>query len=61
MLFNYKDQKKLLIVLGSEGKGIRRLIKENCDILIKINTFDQKLSLNVSNAAAIVFNQSQQK
>ena len=37
------------------GKGIRRIIKENCDILVKINTTEQKLSLNVSNTAAIVF------
>ena len=47
--------KKVLIVLGSEGKGIRRLIKENCDTLVKINTTDQDLSLNVSSSAAIAF------
>ncbi len=51
----YGKERKLLFFLGSEGKGIRRIIKENCDILVKINTTEQKLSLNVSNTAAIVF------
>ncbi|PPR25012.1 MAG: putative tRNA/rRNA methyltransferase [Alphaproteobacteria bacterium MarineAlpha9_Bin4] len=51
----YGKERRLLFFLGSEGKGIRRIIKENCDILVKINTKEQKLSLNVSNTAAIVF------
>ena len=54
---HYKKMDKLLIVLGSEGKGIRKLVKKNCDILVKIDTKDQNLSLNVSNSAAIAFYQ----
>jgi 23S rRNA (guanosine2251-2'-O)-methyltransferase len=53
------DVKKILnftptaLVLGSEGKGIRPLVKKNCDILLKIPICTEVESLNVSNAAAI--------
>ena len=48
-----KSIQKLLFILGSEGKGIRRLVKKNCDFLVKIKTENQNSSINVSNAAAI--------
>jgi len=48
-----KNYEKLVIVLGSEGDGIRQLTKKNCDILVKIPMTDRAESLNVSNAAAI--------
>ncbi|QXK91788.1 23S rRNA (guanosine(2251)-2'-O)-methyltransferase RlmB [Neoehrlichia mikurensis] len=44
---------KKIIVLGSEEKGIRKLVKENCDFLLKIPISQKINSLNVSNAAAI--------
>ncbi|WP_341763929.1 23S rRNA (guanosine(2251)-2'-O)-methyltransferase RlmB [Candidatus Tisiphia endosymbiont of Beris chalybata] len=52
---------KVVIVLGSEDKGIRRLVKETCDSLAKISISPQVESLNVSNAAAIAFYLSSQK
>ncbi|WCR53522.1 MAG: 23S rRNA (guanosine-2'-O-)-methyltransferase RlmB [Wolbachia endosymbiont of Ctenocephalides orientis wCori] len=45
---------KRVIILGSEEKGMRRLVKENCDHLLKIPMSNAIDSLNVSNAAAIV-------
>jgi len=46
---------KVAVILGSEGKGIRDLIKKNVDILVKIPMSNEAESLNVSSAAAIVF------
>lgn len=50
-----KQQDKFVFILGSEGKGIRRLIKENCNFLTSIPNAPNTNSMNVSNAAAIVF------
>ncbi len=44
---------KIVLVLGSEGDGIRRLVKEHCDEVIKLPTQGAIQSLNVSNAAAV--------
>ncbi|MCU7834345.1 MAG: 23S rRNA (guanosine(2251)-2'-O)-methyltransferase RlmB [gamma proteobacterium symbiont of Taylorina sp.] len=43
----------LAIVMGMEGKGMRRLTRENCDSLIKIPMQGQVESLNVSVATGI--------
>ncbi len=44
---------KIAIVMGSEGKGMRRLVQENCDSSIKLPISSNVESLNVSTAAAI--------
>lgn len=42
------------IVIGNEGKGISRLVREKCDFIISIPMKGRINSLNASNAAAIV-------
>lgn len=44
----------VVLVIGSEGKGISRLVKENCDFLIKIPMRGHVTSLNASVSAAIL-------
>jgi len=44
----------LAVVFGSEGKGIRRLVRENCDEILSIPMRGQLNSLNVSVAAGVV-------
>ena len=41
-------------VIGSEGYGISRLVREKCDFVVSIPMKGQVNSLNASNAAAIV-------
>lgn len=42
------------LVLGGEGKGLHRLVAENCDVLVKIPMCGKIQSLNVSVAAGVI-------
>ncbi|MDD5114026.1 MAG: 23S rRNA (guanosine(2251)-2'-O)-methyltransferase RlmB [Methylobacter sp.] len=44
----------LALVLGAEGKGLRRLTKEECDMLIKLPMYGQVESLNLSVATGVL-------
>lgn len=64
----YNEQKYnggVAIVIGSEGFGMSRLVKENCDFLVKIPMAGKINSLNASVSAGIlmyeVFNQRNNK
>ncbi|MCZ6539194.1 MAG: 23S rRNA (guanosine(2251)-2'-O)-methyltransferase RlmB [Chloroflexi bacterium] len=53
------------IVVGSEGKGLSRLVRENCDLIVSIPMAGKLLSLNASVSAGVVlyeaFRQRQDK
>ncbi len=42
------------LVVGGEGKGIRKLVRENCDMLVSIPMSGEITSLNASVAAGII-------
>ncbi len=48
-----KEYKNVALIVGSEGDGIRDLVKKNCDVLAKIDIGKDVESLNASVAAAI--------
>ncbi|MBC8061811.1 MAG: 23S rRNA (guanosine(2251)-2'-O)-methyltransferase RlmB [Clostridiaceae bacterium] len=52
--FNEKLDGAIALVIGSEGRGISKLTKEKCDVLIKIPMVGQITSLNASVAAGII-------
>ena len=43
----------LALVLGGEGKGLRRLTRENCDVVVRLDMPGAIKSLNVSTACAV--------
>jgi len=44
---------RIALVLGSEGGGMRRLVRERCDFLARLPTRPGQPTLNVANAAAV--------
>ena len=42
------------VVVGSEEKGVRKILKSSCDVLCKIPMLNNLESLNVSVAGAVV-------
>jgi 23S rRNA (guanosine2251-2'-O)-methyltransferase len=48
------DETHVVLVMGSEGRGIRPLIKKQCDFLISVPMKGNMDSLNVSVAAGVI-------
>lgn len=46
---------KIAVVIGSEGKGISRLVRNNCDFFVHIPMYGHVNSLNASVSASIMF------
>ena len=53
--YDLADMKgSIALVIGAEGYGISRLVKEKCDFTVSIPMSGHISSLNASNAAAIL-------
>ncbi len=54
---NYKDidfSDKVLLIIGNEGKGMSRLVREACDEIVSIPQYGKINSLNASVATAVI-------
>jgi 23S rRNA (guanosine2251-2'-O)-methyltransferase len=45
---------KIAVVIGSEGFGVSKLVREKCDFVVSMPMVGKITSLNASNAAAVV-------
>lgn len=60
-LFHFDGTLPLCLVVGSEGSGLRPVIRKRCDIMIRIPMWGQVASLNASVAAALAMYEVRRK
>lgn len=53
-IYDVSGKDAVAVVVGSEGPGMRRLVRETCDWLVRIPMFGKIESLNVSVSAALL-------
>jgi len=56
-----KTSEKTALIMGSEGTGMARLLREKCDTIVSIPTSGKLDSLNVSVAAGILLYEIRRK
>lgn len=52
-IYNTDFDGAVAIVVGNEGKGISRLVRDNCDVIVSIPMYGKINSLNASVSSAI--------
>ena len=50
-----KAEKKLAVILGTEGEGLKKSTVSACDYTVKIPMYNDVDSLNVAAASAVAF------
>lgn len=60
-LLAFDGYRPICLVVGSEGKGLRPLIRKSCDLLLRIPMWGQVGSLNASVAAALALYEVRRK
>jgi len=56
-IYEFDWNRNLVLVLGNEGKGLSRVVKEQCHHLVSIPRLGKLASLNVSVAAGIILSE----
>ena len=51
----------MVIVVGTEGTGLSRLVKENCDHLLHIPMYGRMDSMNVTTALAVIIHEARRQ
>ncbi|MFW5782056.1 MAG: 23S rRNA (guanosine(2251)-2'-O)-methyltransferase RlmB [Candidatus Muiribacteriaceae bacterium] len=60
-IYDCDFDRKCVIVLGSEGKGISRNLRDKLDFVVRIPTYGRVNSLNVSSSAAVFLSEYRRK
>jgi 23S rRNA (guanosine2251-2'-O)-methyltransferase len=52
-IYDLDTSRRLALIVGSEGRGVREIVRKNADFMVRIPMYGKVGSLNVSVAAAV--------